>query len=217
MERKADAFSMIVGRASNSLEEGSEKIEELRSKDKPNSSRTCQFCEVEAHSLKDCRKWDIRDEEEDDRLTELVAIEKVGTEEDEKLKPLEDDVAIDISDENTKRSKGGENRETGLLLHDFESVPESRTAAKRLRTLERKMDRGFADANGAMLDKGNARVLSPKGAERVMETIPAELSAKVQGENMTDPCFAYSVKPYPEKDVPKLGITWKELQDVGKH
>ncbi|KAF6198408.1 hypothetical protein GE061_008156 [Apolygus lucorum] len=127
---------------------------------------------------------DVRDEEEDDSLSELVAIEKVGT--DEKLKPLEDDEAIDISDENTKRSKGGEKRETGLLLHDFESVPESRTAAKRLRTLERKMDRDseFADAYCAetneCFDKGDARVLSPKGAVRVMEKIPAELSAKVQ-------------------------------------
>ncbi|KAF6213222.1 hypothetical protein GE061_010939 [Apolygus lucorum] len=143
---------------------------------------------------------DVRDEEEDESLTELVAIEKVGTEEDEKLKPLEDYVAIDISDETTKRTKGSEKRETGLLLHDFESVPESRTAAKRLRTLERKMDRDseFADANCAEMneccDQGYARGLSPKGAERVTETIPAELSAKVQGKNMADPYFAYSVK-----------------------
>ncbi|KAF6197765.1 hypothetical protein GE061_008731 [Apolygus lucorum] len=108
----------------------------------------------------------------------------LGTEEDEKLKPLKDDVAIDISDKNTKRSKGGEKRETGLLLHDFESVPESRTAAKRLRTLERKMDRDseFADENCAEMnecfDKGNARVLSTEEGDRVMETIPSELTAK---------------------------------------
>ncbi|KAF6203505.1 hypothetical protein GE061_001836 [Apolygus lucorum] len=144
---------------------------------------------------------DVRDEEEDDRLTELVAIEKVGTEEEnEKLKPLEDDVAIAISDETTKRTKGGERRKTGLLWPDFKSSESRRTAANRLRTLKRKMDRDseFADENcvemNECFDKGNARVLSTEEANRVMETIPAELSATVQGENMTDSCFAYSVK-----------------------